>query len=669
MSFDTEQYKELFIEEAKEHLQIITQSLLDLEKNPDNMEILNKIFRSAHTLKGSSGMMGFNDISELTHVMEDIFDELRKGARVSSNLIDVLFECVDALEARLTKLENGEDEPINISSLIKRLKECVPKKKEGKTVKVKGNSIKIKATKELRNGENLFIIHVKLSEDCVFKAARAFMILDSLEKIGKVVRSNPSKDEVEAGNFESTDFEAIVATNYKMEKIKNTLRNISEIAKVEIKEFCDGSLEKEDKKFDTTPKGTREVEIGLQSVRTVKVRTEQLDKLMNLVGELVINKIQLLKIASDYRLEPLKHCLSSIDRLTRELQDVVMQIRMVPIAQIFDRFPRLVRDLSRREGKKVNFIMKGREIEVDRTVLEEIGEPLIHLLRNAIDHGIEPPDVRIKRGKPPEGTVKLIAERRRDSIIITVEDDGAGIDPEKVRRSAVEKGLISQSEAEKLGREQLINLVFLPGLSTSSKVTETSGRGVGLDVVKNKIVSLGGNVRLETEVGKGTKVTLTLPLSLAIIEAMLVKVTDQTYAIPISFVSEIASVKKENVKKLGNIEATIIRGKVIPLIQLRELLNLPLSESRNLTTVIINREPINFGLVVDSVIGLQEIVTKPLHESLMKIEGIGGVTILGDGQVILILDPIGLLSRRKRKSWLKNKRITLNCMSELNFQT
>ncbi|HDI12024.1 MAG TPA: chemotaxis protein CheA [Candidatus Bathyarchaeota archaeon] len=651
MSFDTEQYKELFIEEAKEHLQIITQSLLDLEKNPDNIEILNKIFRSAHTLKGSSGMMGFNDISELTHVMEDIFDELRKGARVSSNLIDVLFECVDALEARLTKLENGEDEPINISSLIKRLKECMPKEKEGKTVKVKDNSIKMKATKELRNGENLFIIHVKLSEDCVFKAARAFMILDSLEKIGKVVRSNPSKDEVEAGNFESTDFEAIVATNYKMEKIKNTLRNISEIAKVEIKEFCDGSLEKEDNKFDTTPKGTREVEIG--SVRTVKVRTEQLDKLMNLVGELVINKIQLLKIASDYRLEPLKHCLSSIDRLTRELQDVVMQIRMVPIAQIFDRFPRLVRDLSRREGKKVNFIMKGREIEVDRTVLEEISEPLIHLLRNAIDHGIEPPDVRIKRGKPPEGTVKLIAERRRDSIIITVEDDGAGIDPEKVRRSAVEKGLISQSEAEKLGREQLINLVFLPGLSTSSKVTEISGRGVGLDVVKNKIVSLGGNVRLETEVGKGTKVTLTLPLSLAIIEAMLVKVTDQTYAIPISFVSEVASVKKENVRKLGNIEATIIRGKVIPLIQLRELLNLPLSESRNLTTVIINREPINFGLVVDSVIGLQEIVTKPLHESLMKIEGIGGVTILGNGQVILILDPIGLLSQRKRKSWLK----------------
>jgi len=541
MSFDTEQYKELFIEEAKEHLQTITQALLDLEKNPEDMETLNKIFRSAHTLKGSSGMMGFNDISELTHVMEDVFDELRKGAEASSNLIDVLFECVDALEARLAKLENGEDEPIDVSSLIEKLKVCIVKEKD----------------KE------------------------------------------------------------------KAEKIE-----------------------------DYTGKSETKAEVELQSVRVVKVHTEQLDKLMNLVGELVINKIQLLKIASDYKLEPLKHSLSNIDRLTRELQDIVMQIRMVPVAQIFDRFPRLVRDLSRREGKKVNFVMKGREIEVDRTVLEEIGEPLIHLLRNAIDHGIEPPDVRVKKGKSPEGTVKLIAKRRRDNIIITVEDDGAGIDPEKVRKSAVEKGLISRSEAEKLGKEQLINLVFLPGLSTSSKVTETSGRGIGLDVVKNKIVSIGGNVQLETEIGKGTKVTLTLPLSLAIVEAMLVKVTDQLYAIPVSFVSEIASVKKENVRKLGNIDATIIRGKVVPLIQLRELLNLPHSESNNLTTVIINREPANFGLVVDSVVGLQEIVTKSLHESLMKIEGISGVTILGDGQVVLILDPIALLSRKNRQQKL-----------------
>ena len=541
MSFDTEQYKELFIEEAKEHLQTITQALLDLEKNPEDMETLNKIFRSAHTLKGSSGMMGFNDISELTHVMEDVFDELRKGAEASSNLIDVLFECVDALEARLAKLENGEDEPIDVSSLIEKLKVCIVKEKDK----------------------------------------------EKAEKIVEYAGKSETKAEVE-----------------------------------------------------------------LQSVRVVKVHTEQLDKLMNLVGELVINKIQLLKIASDYKLEPLKHSLSNIDRLTRELQDIVMQIRMVPVAQIFDRFPRLVRDLSRREGKRVNFVMKGREIEVDRTVLEEIGEPLIHLLRNAIDHGIEPPDVRVKKGKSPEGTVKLIAKRRRDNIIITVEDDGAGIDPEKVRKSAVEKGLISRSEAEKLGKEQLINLVFLPGLSTSSKVTETSGRGIGLDVVKNKIVSIGGNVQLETEIGKGTKVTLTLPLSLAIVEAMLVKVTDQLYAIPVSFVSEIASVKKENVRKLGNIDATIIRGKVVPLIQLRELLNLPHSESNNLTTVIINREPANFGLVVDSVVGLQEIVTKSLHESLMKIEGISGVTILGDGQVVLILDPIALLSRKNRQQKL-----------------
>ncbi|MCD6445899.1 chemotaxis protein CheA, partial [Candidatus Bathyarchaeota archaeon] len=575
MSLDTEQYKELFIEEAKEHLQTITQSLLDLEKNPENVEILNKIFRSAHTLKGSSGMMGFNDISELTHTMEDIFDELRKGAKVSSNLIDVLFECVDALEVRLNKLENGENEQIDVSHLIKKLKTYTIEEKSRKKKKQKIEKCSIEKAntiKELEKGEKLFVIHVLLNKDCIFKAARAFMVLNNLEKIGKIVKSTHSKKEIENGSFDSAEFEVVVATNHKMEELKNAVENVSEVANVNIRELHGTASEKETEKLVDFKKNQTKTE-GLQSIRVIKVRTEQLDKLMNLVGELVINKIQLLKVASDYKLESLKRALNNVDRLTKELQDVVMQMRMVPVAQIFDRFPRLVRDLSRKEGKRINFIIKGREIEVDRTVLEEISEPLIHLLRNAIDHGIEPPDVRVKKKKPPEGTIKLIAERKRDHITIMVEDDGAGIDPEKVRKSAVEKGLISQSEAAKLKREQLINLVFLPGLSTSKKITETSGRGVGLDVVKTKIASLGGNVHLETEVEKGTKVILILPLSLSIVEAMLVKVADQLYAIPVSYISEVISVKKEKLKKLGNIDATIIRGKIIPLVQLRELLN------------------------------------------------------------------------------------------------
>jgi len=656
MNTDMEQYKELFIEEAKEHLQIINQSLLDFEKNPNDVETLNKIFRSAHTLKGSSGMMGFKDISELTHVMEDIFDNLRNGTKASSDLIDVLLECVDVLETRLNELENGKDEPVDVSSLIKKLKACTftektqkaKVKKSDEQRREKAPSIKVEEYGEkLENEEKIFVVHVKLSEECVFKGARAFMVLNDLEKIGKIIKSTPSKDELERGDFDAYEFDVIVATKCKKEKVKKCIEDVSEVVHAEVKESYKEPPER--KVEDKKPLSVNKNEIALQSIRTIKVHTEQLDKLMNLVGELVINKIQLLKIASEYKLETLKHTLDNIDRLTMELQDVVMRIRMVPVELIFNRFPRLVRDLSRKEGKKVNFIVEGKEIEVDRTILEEISEPLIHLLRNAVDHGIEKPEIRRKKGKNPEGTVKLIAERKRDHVVIRVEDDGAGIDPEKIRKAAVEKGIISKSEAEKLEKDQLIDMIFLPGLSTSEKVTETSGRGVGMDVVKTKIESFGGNVQIESEIGKGTKITLTLPLSLAIVKAMLIKVANQLYAIPVSLVSEVTSVKKENVRKIGNIDATKFREKVIPIVQLRELLSLPLSQNDILTTLIINREPVNFGLIVDSVVGLQEIVTKSLYESLRKIEGIGGVTILGDGRVVLILDPIALLSQKNKR--------------------
>ncbi|MCD6325350.1 chemotaxis protein CheA, partial [Candidatus Bathyarchaeota archaeon] len=384
------------------------------------------------------------------------------------------------------------------------------------------------------------------------------------------------------------------------------------------------------------------------TVQTIRVRREELDKLMNLVGELVINKIQLLSSSSEHKLDFLKTTLDNIDRLTSELQDLVMRIRMVPIGHIFNRFPRLVRDIARKLGKKVNFIMEGKEIEVDRTVLDEIGEPILHLLRNAIDHGIEPPNKREEVGKPPEGIVKLTAERKRDHILITVEDDGAGLDPEKIKRKALEKGVISEAEANAMTTQQLIDLIFLPGFSTSEKVTETSGRGVGMDIVKTKIEALGGTVQIESAVGKGTKVTLMLPLTLAIIKAMLIKAANQTYAIPLSQIAEVIHIEKSELKKIGNIKAINLRGKVLPVFHLRRLLGYLELETENYTAVIINREPINFGLIIDSIVGMQEIVIKTLDESLKKIEGIAGVTILGDGQVVLILDPANLIAKKRR---------------------
>jgi len=668
-SLDIKKYKDEFIEEVKEHIQILNQSLLDFERDSQNREVLNEIFRSAHTLKGSSAMMGYNDMAELTHAMEDVFDNLRKGAEVPHGLLDTLFECVDMLEKRINKLEKGIDEEIDFTQLVKKLENAVTVKTGQETVSKREKSVvndkeivllsnlgahEIEELRneisELKNGEKCFFIHVTLSDECTFRSVRAFLFLNKLEEIGRIVKSIPDAEEIENGSFDSTDFYVIVVTKHEFNDIESCIKGVSEVSSVEITELSEGLL-KQKKNILTEIKEPSESKretlyAESRSIRTIRVHTEQLDKLMNLTGELVINKIQLLKIASDYKLDSLRRTLNIIDGLISELQDVVMRIRLVPVEHVFNRFPRLVRDLSRREGKEVNFIVRGKEIEVDRTVLDEIGEPLIHLLRNALNHGIEPPEIREKNGKPREGTVKLVAERKEDYVIITVEDDGAGIDPERIKKVALERGIISESEAKRMSRNQVINLIFLSGVSTAEKVTETSGRGVGMDVVKTKIESLGGSVHIESEVGCGTRVTLRLPLTLAIIKAMLVKVSDQVYAVPIGVVSEIVVIKRDELQRLGKFDAIKLRENVLPVIQLRELLCLPNLISDVYTVMVIARKPVKFGLIIDSVIGMQEVVTKSLDESLRRIKGVSGVTILGDGRVVLILDPISLISRR-----------------------
>jgi len=659
MSEEIEQYLEIFIQEAKEQLEIITQSLLELEKNPKNQEVVNEIFRAAHTLKGSSGMMGFTEIQELTHKMEDVFDSIRKGlTKPSPDLIDVLFECVDALEKRINHLEMGERKEEDFSYLVEKLESCITEKRDAHEEEEISRSLSIEELKALEaevnslgNAGECFFVTVRLNEDCLFKSARAYMIITALEKIGKIVRCFPEIRKMEDGEFNETTFNVLVMTDYGKEKIGEIVKSVSEVSDIKIKRFKEELQEKGAKPIEIQNKETHlepKIEVDFSAVQTIRVRREELDKLMNLVGELVINKIQLLRSSSKHKLDSLKTTLDNIDRLTSELQDLVMRIRMVPIGHIFNRFPRLVRDIARKLGKKVNFIIEGKEIEVDRTVLDEIGEPILHLLRNAIDHGIEPPNKREEVGKPPEGIVKLTAERKRDHILITVEDDGAGLDPEKIKRKALEKGVISEAEANAMTTQQLIDLIFLPGFSTSEKVTETSGRGVGMDIVKTKIEALGGTVQIESAVEKGTKVTLMLPLTLAIIKAMLIKAANQTYAIPLSQIAEVIHIKKSELKKIGNIKAINLRGKALPVFHLRRLLGYLEIEAKNYTAVIINREPINFGLIIDSIVGMQEIVIKTLDESLKKIEGIAGVTILGDGQVVLILDPANLIAKKRR---------------------
>ena len=708
---DSNQYRQLFIEEAREHIDALTKLLLTLEKDQQNIEIVNMLFRSAHTLKGSSGMMGYNDLQELTHAMEDIFDDMRKGNVPSSNLISVLLECVDALSSKLENIQNMVEKEIDVASLTQKLQEATesPLLEEIKETKVlstetitetiETTTIELNETekeaiiKAESCGEHCYFIDLKFSRDCAFKSVRSILVLSKVSELAEIIKTQPDQEELEAFKEEKLDFGFKIAVTSKCyaEEIEDCIRQVCEIEDVRVVHFDPTAPEETEVKSHVTsstenlqetpqvslPEAPEETELApektietaavevdetpvklcppepsakvteatklfaeVRAAQTVRVKFEQLDKIMNLVGELVINKIALLQVTSDNKNGEIKRIAGNINRLTSDLHDLVMQVRMVPVSQIFDRFPRLVRDLSLQKDKTIDLIMEGRDIEIDRTVLDEIGEPLIHLLRNSIDHGIETPDERKKANKNPVGKIRLSAQRSGDNVIIEVEDDGSGIDPEKLRESAVQKGFVSENEAEKMSRNELVSMIFLPGFSTSKEVTEISGRGIGMNVVKAKIAALGGTVQFETRLGRGTKTSIKVPLTLAIIKAILVKDSGQIFTIPTSQVSEIIRAKKSDIKLLGKTDAIVVRGKVIPVVHLHNLLGLEGSNEEEFELLItyLGDEKTKLALVVDSVLRQQDILVKPLSETLKGLKGISGATILGDGQVVLVLD-------------------------------
>lgn len=663
LSLDNDQYRDLFIEEAKEHIDTLTKSMLILEKEPENQEVLNMLFRSAHTLKGSSGMMGFKDFQELTHAMEDVFDDMRKGSKPSCELVSLLLECVDALTQRLSNISNrveGEIDSAQYRTKLQSLKnqkgetpsnceeKSEPKPQGPRTVEFAVNEKDTLKQAEV-SGERCFVIDLRFAGDCGYKCIRASMVLDKVAEVAKVVKSIPGSDELTEEKL-GQGFRIVVSSKLDDKALQQSAKQVLEVEDVTVSPFdITQPLAVKEQTIQLTEnnyvvsienKAITKVAVEQQSTQTVRVKFDQLDKLMNLVGELVINKIALLQVTSDNHSDSLRRITENIDRLTADLQDLVMQVRMVPVSSVFDRFPRLVRDLSLKKEKKMDLVMEGREIEVDRTVLDEIGEPLIHLLRNSVDHGIELPEDRVKSNKTETGRIILSALRNGNQVIIEVQDDGSGIDPEKIKASAIKKGFASQAELDKMTKEQLINLIFLPGFSTAQVVTDTSGRGVGMDVVKTKISALGGSVHIETQVGKGTKTTIKLPITLAIIQAILVKDTTETFAIPTSQVSEIVKVKREDVKALGKTNAILVRNHVIPMVHLHQLLGLPdaKEEEFELLIIYLGDESTKMGLVVDSVMRQQDILVKSLNGTLSGIKGISGATILGDGQVVLVLD-------------------------------
>jgi two-component system, chemotaxis family, sensor kinase CheA len=752
---DMSQYMEIFIEESKEHLQNMNSIMLELEKDSSDLGMLNELFRIAHTIKGMSGTMGFTKIANLTHEMENVLHLVRnKEIVVTSKIIDILFECFDTLEGFISSLEaTGEENNVNAEPLTVRLSEMVRTKgvedigaapapaeadateasiKESKcggeniedvgvrdelqderiisrgslsyfNIEIDGMYLNV-VKEAINQGMNALLIRVDVSPECMLKAARAFIVFNTLEQYGEIISSYPSAEDIEGDKF-GEFFEVLYLTKLDERAAENEISNISEIRSVtavrieneevlamseremkasvreimitpdmddeairmhEVKEDhvedheeehveLDKLLEQLEKKVahvsdehhmhaekedDKTHKGGDKQ----KTAKTVRVDIDRLDNLMNLVSELIIIKTRLEDHGSNAHSNT-SEAIEYLERITTSLHDAVMKVRMVPVERTFNRFPRMVRDLAKDLGKGIKLLMSGEETEVDRTVIDEIGDPLIHLIRNSIDHGIESPEARIEKGKVEYGTVNLRAYPDGNTVVIEVEDDGNGLDPDKILSKALSKGVITEKDVDVMTPHDIVNLIFKPGFSTAEKVTDLSGRGVGLDVVKTKIESLNGTVEVKSQVGKGSKFTIRLPLTLAIIQALMVNLGTEKYALPLNNIKEITTISKRSISMVQDQEVVLYRNKTLPLLRLGDILHVNQKEigGDNLVVVVVRKGEVEAGLIVDTLIGQQEIVIKSLGKYLTGVKVIAGATILGNGGVALIVDPNQLL--------------------------
>lgn len=686
---DTSQYMSMFLEESMDNLQTLNESLLELEQNPDDVDKLNEIFRVAHTIKGMAATMGFSEMAELTHKMEDVLSKFREGElKVTENVVTTLFKCLDTLELMVDNISEGIEDEVEIDEIINELKnienvslnsekqetkeEETNKEVKEKEVEVSDNSQKANSIElneydrdiikqAIEKSFNVFRLNVELDENTILKTARAFLVFRVLEDLGEIIKSIPSTDDIENEDFEFNIELVFVTTNDK-ETVKTGVMGVSEIKNVDIQEITLDDLSEPTPKEEIKEKKSEEVkEKEIKEVtpkaepkkakvnksarkssdgehkkahQSVRVDLERLDKFLTMVSELVIHRTRLEQLASNHKLTDLNETLEQIARTTSDLQDLVMKIRMLPLEVVFSRFPRMIRDLSVELNKEMELIIEGQDTELDRTVIDEIGEPLIHLLRNSADHGIESKEERIKAGKDPVGKIKLIAYQEGTKAVIKVVDDGAGINVERVRSKAEEKGI----NTEGMDENDVKNLIFNQGFSTNTEVTDISGRGVGMDVVKTKITTLGGTVDVTSQEGVGTIFTIRLPLTLQIIQALLVKVGAETMAISLGYIDRVIDFKEELIKKSNNKEVILYSGNIIPLIRVNKKLELEEVKGGKKYIVITKVGEKTVGLLVDSLLGQQEIVIKPLGKTLQNLKEYIGATILGDGLVTLILD-------------------------------
>ena len=702
---DVSQYLEIFIDETKEHLQSLNTQILNLEQDPENADTINEIFRAAHSLKGMAGTMGYKRMQLLTHDMENVFSEVRNGnVKVKANMIDILFQCLDALEEYLDNIQSTADEGTNDNEpLIKALNALLtenggeaaaqeagaptpaPEAAPAPAVQeaaaadgdnkwkeiVLGDSEKTVIGKAYEQGKKVYGLTIYIQQSCILKAARAFLVFKAVEELGEILVSSPSAQDIEDEKFEN-DFSIIVISDSTLKDVTAAAQSVSEIEKVSggVVTVEAAQEEKKDVQEEKAAQGTMDRPAEIVKVkpatasapvskqekkpaagkpvvnRTVRVDIEKLDSLMNLVSELIIAKNSLVSITANGNggdtsaNSAFNEQIEYLESVTTNLHESVMKVRMVPIESVVQKFPRMIRDLQKKLDKKMELYMSGEETELDRTVVDEIGDPLMHLLRNAADHGLESAEVRKERGKPEVGSIHLDAYQDGNNVIIEVSDDGGGIDVKVVREKAVSRGTITPEQAESMSDKDIIDLLFLPSFSTSEKVTDVSGRGVGLDVVKSKIEALSGEVDVKTKYGEGSTWSIRLPLTLAIIQALMVVVGTEKYAISLGSIETIENITKEDIKYVQAKEVINLRGTVIPLIRLDAMLDIKKEKENddNLVVVIVRKGDKQAGLVVDELIGQQEIVIKSMGKYISKCKMISGATILGNGEVALILD-------------------------------
>lgn len=673
---DMSQYLDLFLEESMENVQKLNQGLLTLESDPEKMEAIDEVFRAAHTLKGMSATMGYENVAQLTHKMENLLEKLR-DREISFNpaIFTALFKSVDTLERILTNIRQGTESNLDVSLLSEELiglEQVQPLSSDNEALSEKDACLdsdqssqgEILILNEYDNnllavvrekGQYAYQIKVSIDQGCVMKGVRAFIVFRNLESIGEIIKVVPPVQDLEDEKFDR-DFVVILITNLSPEQVRENIESISEVKTEYIQDITPGykgtgvpeqvnnrslkGVTKSPMPGSAAPDAKNTNGDKKQKLhQTVRVDIGRLDKLMSLVGELVINKTRLEQIYTTNNLGELNEAVEQIDRITTDLQNVVQNVRMVSIEQVFNRFPRMVRDLAKELDKEVNLIVEGKDTELDRTVIDEIGDPLVHLIRNAIDHGLEPTSERLALGKPAEGMLKLSAKHEGNRVMINVEDDGQGINVEHIRRKALENNLITPYQAENMEDSAILDLIFEPGFSTAREITDISGRGVGLDVVRSKIQALNGQISLDTKLGQGTRFIIKLPLTLAIIQALLVKVQEEFYAIPLGTIDETTSLETGMIKNIQGQQVMVLREKVLPLVFLKQILNVPGDlEKSEMYVVVVRKGEQQFGLVVDELVGQQDIVINSLGKLLTGIKGLAGASILGDGRISLILD-------------------------------